>query len=496
MTSLLKLLTGLALLAGPLGFLHPESRTTPEAPAKRLNVLVLLADDMRADAIAAYGNPHISTPAIDGLIKRGFSFRENYIFGGNNGAVCIPSRAMLMSGRTWLHIDTENLAREMLLPEYLRRNGFQTFATGKWHNGQSSWLRAFERGRTVMFGGMSDHTRVPVRDLSPRGELSAERIGEKFSSELFADSAIDFLKTRDRSRPFLAYVAFTAPHDPRQPPAEYREMYYRNLPPLPSNFRPQFPFDNGMVKNLRDENLAAWPRTEKIIREQLAEYYGLITHMDRQIDRILSALKESGDLDNTLIVFAADNGLALGSHGLLGKQNVFEHSMKVPLVIAGPGIPRGKSSSAFSYLLDLFPTVCEVEGLPVPEGLDGFSLKPVWEGRKTELRDSIFLPYLGIQRAVRDRRWKLISYPRQGHIELFDLQRDPGETIDIAERAESQETIRRLRGLMSQWQRKAGDTLTIPEGNRKPAAIDLTGTPRKPDASQPDWIIRKYFDAP
>ena len=179
---------------------------------------------------------------------------------------------------------------------------------------------------------------------------------------MFADAATEFLQNHDGKKPFFAYVAFTAPHDPRQPPPSYRERYYRNLPPAPANFLPQLPFDNGMMRGGRDENLAAWPRTEAVIRDQLAEYYGLITHMDEQIGRILAALEKSGQADNTIIIFAADNGLALGSHGLLGKQSVFEHSMRTPLIIAGPGIPRGKSTRAFTYLLDLFPTLCDVTG--------------------------------------------------------------------------------------------------------------------------------------
>jgi arylsulfatase A-like enzyme len=334
--------------------------------AGKPNVLFLFADDMRADTIAAHGNPHIKTPNLDNLVASGFSFRGNYIFGGNSGAVCVPSRAMLMSGRTWFHVDTAALKDVKLLPELLGENGYVTFASGKWHNGQPSWLRAFQQGKSIMFGGMSDHSKVPIRDLGRDGKLTPERMGRKFSSELFAESAIEFLRNHDKTKPYFAYVAFTAPHDPRMPPLAYREPYYRSLPPLPQNFLPQQGFDNGHVTNCRDENLAAWPRTEAVIRDQLAEYYGLITHMDEQIGRILDALKESGQADNTLVIFAADNGLALGSHGLLGKQSVFEHSMRVPLIIAGPGIPRGKSTAAFTYLLDLFPTLCDVLAVAPP----------------------------------------------------------------------------------------------------------------------------------
>ena len=125
-------------------------------------------------------------------------------------------------------------------------------------------------------------------------------------------------------------------------------------------------------------------------------------------------------------MYAADNGLALGSHGLLGKQSVYEHSMHVPLIVAGRGIPSGESTDAFTYLLDLFPTLCDVLGIQPPDDLDGASLRPLWEGKQERVRDSVFLPFLDIQRAVRDERWKLICYPKIGYMQLFDLQADPG----------------------------------------------------------------------
>lgn len=487
--------TALTLLILLIAAVANHGLTSPrsDTPTRRPNILFLFADDQRADTISAYGNSHIRTPNLDRLVKSGFSFRRNYIFGGNNGAVCVPSRAMLMSGKTWFKVDAPTLNGTRLLPELFGENGYLTFGTGKWHNGQDSWLRAFQRGKSIMFGGMSDHTKVPVRDLGPDGRLTEVRTGEKFSSELFADAAIEFLQNHDGKKPFFAYVAFTAPHDPRQPPLNYRQMYYRDLPPLPANFLPQLPFDNGMMKDLRDENLAAWPRTETVIRDQLAEYYGLITHLDDQIGRILAALKKSGQADNTIIVYAADNGLALGSHGLLGKQNVFEHSMRVPLIIAGPGIPAGKSTTAFTYLLDVFPTLCEMTGIEPAVDLDGESLMPLWQGRKTRIRDSVFLPFLQIQRAVRDDRWKLIAYPKIGHLQLFDLQNDPNETTNLIDRPENVRHVRSLMELMKQWQKKSGDMLELPVENKVPEKIDLTGRERKPDQWQPDWIIEKYF---
>jgi len=462
---------------------------------KKPNILFLFADDQRADAIGAYGNRYVKTPNIDRLVSSGFSFMNNYVFGGNSGAVCLPSRAMLMSGKIWFRIDN-NLKNVKTLPEILAENGYVTFATGKWHNGEQSFVRIFQNGKSIMFGGMANHTKVPVRDLRPDKTLTPQRIGEKFSSELFADAAIEFLENRDKSKPFFAYVAFTAPHDPRNPPEPYRELYYKNLPPAPPNFLPQLPFDNGFIGG-RDENLAPWPRTKKVIRNQIAEYYGLITHLDEQIGRILEKLKELGLDKNTIIIYAADNGLALGSHGLLGKQNVYEESMKVPLIFVGPKIPSGKSSTAFTYLFDIFPTICDLTGINAPDDIDGKSLKLIWDGKCDKVRDSVFLPFLQIQRAVRDEQWKLICYPKIGYIELFNLKNDPFEKKNLVFDPQYKAQKERLLSLLREWQKKCGDTVQIPDEVKKPQKPDFTKEKlqRKPDQWQPDWIVKKYFSA-
>jgi arylsulfatase A-like enzyme len=462
--------------------------------ARRPNVLLLFADDQRADTIGAWGNAHIRTPNLDRLVARGCSFRGNYCFGSNSGAVCVPSRAMLMSGRTWFDVGRD-LEGVNLLPESLREEGYATFATGKWHNGEPSLVRAFPDARSVFLGGMADHTKVPVADVRD-GEVSNRRVAEKFSSEQFADAAIDFLGSRrDDDPPFFCYVAFTAPHDPRNPPEAYREVYYKDRPPLPANFLPQHPFDNGMTKGGRDENLARYPRTRDVISDQLCEYYGLITHLDEQVGRILAALEKSGQADNTVVIYTADHGLAMGSHGLLGKQSLYEHSMRSPLVIAGPGIPAGRSTEAFTYLFDLVPTICALAGVTPPEKVAGEDLRPLWEGKggKEQIRDSVFLPFSDLMRAVRDRRWKLIVYPRIDHLQLFDLVEDPDERHDLAPLPEHAAQVERLTALMASWQEKVGDKQPLKVESPRPKEVSFEGYVRKPDQWQPDWIVEKYF---
>ncbi len=479
------------------GLVAPKTSAAGE-PKKKMNILFILADDMRRDTIAALGNAHIKTPNLDKLAKGGTSFTRAYIQGGMTGAVCMPSRAMIMTGRSFLKI-TPDLKGRVLLGELLRKSGYVTFATGKWHNFNDAWLRSFQMGKDVLFGGMADHYNVPLHTLVRDDRFEKSQKKGKHASEIFADASIEFLKTevgkgKNAGKPFFLYVAFTAPHDPRDAPDKFKQMYYKKKPPLPKNFLPQHPFDIGPDMTGRDEVLAPWPRPKDMIQDQLAEYYALITHMDEQIGRILAALEESGELENTLIIFASDNGLALGSHGLIGKQNVYEHSVGVPLLFAGPGIPKDQKRDALVYLYDIFPTVCEMNGLDAPKDIDGLSLVKAIAGKQEKVRDSVYFNYKHIMRSVRKNRWKLICYPQINHEQLFDLKDDPDEMNSLAEQKEHAKRIAELKALILTWEKDLGvPVMPLVSINPKPKKIDLTGHAREPDQWQPEWIKKKYF---
>ena len=210
--------------------------------------------------------------------------------------------------------------------------------------------------------------------------------------------------------------------------------------------------------NVRDEVLSARPLTPDYVRRELAAYYAMVEHMDAQVGRVLAALDATGRAGETVVIFAADNGLALGSHGLLGKQNLYEHSVRVPLIVKGPGIPAGRSTDALCYLLDLFPTVCEWTGLESPPN-DGRSLLPVMRGEKESVRDGLMFAYRAEQRAYRDERYKLIEYDVKGArtTQLFDLKDDPSERRDLSEVAQHAGTLARLRGRLAGAQKEHGD---------------------------------------
>ena len=431
--------------------------------AQKPNILFFFTDDQRFDTLHGLGNPEIQTPNMDRLVHEGTSFSDAYIMGGSCPAVCMPSRAMLMTGRTLYHLDDcgQGIPPEHeLLGETLRRAGYRTFGTGKWHNGPASYARSFTDGASIFFGGMNDHWRVPVADYDPSGEYpeSARYQHEGVhSSDLFCGEAARFIREYDDERPFFAYVSFMAPHDPRETHQRYHDLYDPEHIELPPNFLSEHPFDNGELR-VRDELLAGFPRDPEEIKHHIAEYYAMITHADAQMGVVMDALRERGLYENTIILFAGDNGLALGQHGLMGKQSCYDHSVHVPLVMAGPGIPVGQSCDVLCYLLDIYPTLCDLVDVAIPTSVEGMSLLPAIESCESG-RESLFFGYRDLHRAVRERRWKLIEYVVQGQrtTQLFDLENDPYEMDNLADKPEQQRTLKRLRTRLMNWRRDLGD---------------------------------------
>ena len=233
---------------------------------KKPNILFLFADDQRADALGCAGNTYIRTPNIDKLAETGVRFSNNYVMGGHHGAICAPSRAMLMSGLSLFHV-YDHLEGVHTMPMHFAENGYETFGTGKWHNGAKTFEASFQKGENVFIGGMADHYQVPCRNLGP-DRILGEPVKKGFSTDLFADAAINYLNNYaigERKNPFFCYVAFTAPHDPRSPREDYIGMYPDGSIPLPGNFKALHPFKFDDL-NIRDETLAPWPRTPEIIQ--------------------------------------------------------------------------------------------------------------------------------------------------------------------------------------------------------------------------------------
>lgn len=427
---------------------------TPDQP----NILFIFSDDQCWNTIGRVGGD-VQTPALDRLVDEGTFFSHTYNQGAWQGAVCIASRTMLMTGLdvwkagVYSSADAQNPAD--FWSTRFKEAGYKTYFAGKWHVMKISPNTIYDVTGTIQPG-------MPAyEDPSMGGEISwkvraagyfrpeAPGIdnwdpsdpqfggfwkGGKHWSEVLGDEGVGFIEEAATSKqPFFMQLAFNAPHDPRQAPKKYVDMYPLESIEVPENFMPENPHMDAMEvgRGLRDEDLAPFPRSEHAIKTHRQEYFAIITHMDEQIARIIRALEETGQRDNTIIVFTSDHGLAVGQHGLLGKQNMFEHSLKPPLLFVGNGIPRGKTIDTPVYMQDLMPTTLEMAGIEIPESVDFRSLLPVLEGRDDEQDRVMYGAYKNKQRMVLKQGKKLIWYPTSNTYLLFDIIEDPLEMNDL-----------------------------------------------------------------
>ena len=468
-----------------------------EAPAgTKPNIVFLYADDFAYWAINALGNEIIQTPNLDKLVAQGVSFSNAFNMGGWNGAICIASRSMLISGRSIWKANEINrqwgegntAAHSQTWGRLMSNAGYNTFATGKWHI-QADPEQVFEETVNINPGGMPpDHlTGTPglydrVREAYANGEDFYALLPPGYNrplsetddswtasdpvhngywtdgthwSEVQRGDAINFIDAASRSEdPFFLYLAFNAPHDSRQSPKEFLDLYPLEDIPLPENWLPEYPYldEMGDLRVMRDEMLGPVPRTPYAIRTHIREYYAIISHLDAQIGLILQALEEKELMDNTYIFFTGDNGLSVGQHGLLGKQNMFDHSIHVPLLAAGPDLPNGTEVSSDIYLQDIMATSLSLAGIEKPDFVDFNSFLNLANGVASELPlpNGVYGAYMDTQRMIRKDGFKLILYPRNRELLLFDLNADPLEMNDLSDNPQYAAKVRNLfEGLLS-----------------------------------------------
>lgn len=459
------LLVGAAVL-GLMSAAHAGVRTVG-----RPNIILLISDDQRPDTIHALGNELIRTPHLDALVHRGTAFTRATC--GN--PICTPSRAEILTGTSGFRNGVLDFGKTIStdVPRMaiaFREAGYRTFYTGKWHNNGRPADHGYERSVGLYSSGggrfaepQTDYAGRPVTGYTGWIFQTADHqlqpeLGVGLTpdiSGLFADAAIRVIEETS-PQPFFLHVNFTAPHDPLLIPTGYRDRYDPRAMPLPTNFLAQHPFDHGNFDG-RDEKLFEWPRTPKETRRELAAYYSVIEHLDAQIGRIVQALAARDQLDNTIVVFASDHGLAVGSHGLRGKQNMYEHTIGVPLIMAGPGIPGDRRSAAQCYLRDIAATVLDLAEIPIPAGMDSRSLKPVLHGSAEQIHKAVFGYFRQSQRMIRTEQWKLIRYPEIDRWQLFDLTHDPGELADLSPVPAHQDVLHSLQSQLLDWQRSVHD---------------------------------------
>eukprot|EP00903_Cladosiphon_okamuranus_P003977 g3975.t1 len=396
--------------------------------AEKPNILFIFTDDQSYETIGAHGLTDIDTPNLDRLVKEGASFEKAYNMGSWVGAVCMASRAGMNTGAfLW---KAETAAREVAKgerPAWSQRMsaaGYETYMTGKWHVAGVSAPNVFDHTTNVKAGMPKA---VPGGYNRPKDEADYEKGWKPWDkknggfwegglhwSELQANDAISYLEDTGKSgKPFFLYLAFNAPHDPRQAPREYIDMYPLDRIKLPENFMEAYP-DQGPkgVPVIRDEKLMPFPRTEYSAKVNRQEYYALITHMDAQIGRVLDSLEATGQAGNTYIIMTADHGLSVGHHGLVGKQNMYEDAVCAPFIVWGPGIAPGRKIDAPIYLQDAMATALDIAGVENMDDVDYKSVMPLLRGEVTKTHDRIYGAYIDTQRMILKDDWKIIVYPK------------------------------------------------------------------------------------
>ena len=415
------------------------------AKPKRPNFLFVLVDDQSPFDLKLYNSKsELQTLTLDRLATEGMTFNGAYHMGSFSGAVCTPSRHMIMSGRTVWHLPISPGAmaagrcpanlEQQTIPAVFNRAGYSTMRTCKIGNSYEAANKLFTIRKDATMRGGTDDT----------------------GSAWHAQQVLDYLKERQSShdtKPFYIHFGFSHPHDTRDGKADLLTKYgavnhddksklpvlNNKQPKLPINYLPAHPFPHGHP-GLRDEVdvSGVWEnRDEATIRNELGREFACSENIDTQLDRVLKQLEAMNELDNTYIIYTADHGMAIGRHGLQGKQNLYQHTWRVPLIVKGPGIKPGSRVEGNVYLLDLLATFCDLAGIQPPETNEGLSFRPVLEGKQQTVRDVLYGVYNGGtkpgMRCVKRGDWKLIKYDvLDGSVQqtqLFNLAENPNEFL-------------------------------------------------------------------
>jgi choline-sulfatase len=466
----LKLISCLATLA-----VAAAAWTSEAVQAPRLNVLFLIADDLNND-LGAYGAP-VRSPNIDKLAARGVRFDRAY----TQYPLCSPSRSSLLTGRrpnaTGVLTNPrqnnplsphfrEKLPEAVTLPQLFRTNGWFAARVGKlYHYGVPD---------TIGTGGLDDY---PSWDLTinPRGRdrevhdrifslrpgqfggtvswLADDAPDTEYTDGIAAAEAVRLLERFKRNgQSFFLAVGFYRPHTPYVAPKRYFDLYSRDridLPKLSDADRSRTP-EAAYRSALKEQDAM----TDDQRREAIQAYWASITFMDAQVGHVLDALDRLGLSDSTIVVLTSDHGYHLGDHGLWQKMSVFERSARVPLIIAAPGASaRGATARGVTELVDLYPTLADLSGLKPKAPVDGVSLVPMLRDPATTVKDAAFTQVRNGY-SVRTDRWRYIEWEggEQG-AQLYDMDKDPAETTNLAKDAQHAATVNDLRARLAAYRR-------------------------------------------
>ncbi|WP_321470887.1 sulfatase [uncultured Paludibaculum sp.] len=435
---------------------------------RRPNILFLLTDDQRWDSLGCMGNRIVRTPNIDRLSRGGVTFGEQFV----TTAICVTSRASIFTGQYARCHGVTDFNRQFsaeqlnrIYPVALRHAGYRTGFIGKWGLDKApAPSDAFDYWAGFLGQGK----------YFPNGEPGPHL------TTIMTSQAQEFLRTCKQNQPFCLSVSFKAPHvqddDPRQflyDPAD-ASLYADQRMPVPKTM------DSESITKLplsvqRSEGRRRWGvrfSTPELFQQSVKGYYRLISGIDRSVGTMLGELDKLGLRENTIVIYTGDNGFYLGEHGLAGKWFMHEESIRVPLIMQGPGIASGRRVDAMSLNVDLAPTMLDLAGVPIPDEMQGRSLRPWLEGRIPAWRREWFYEHkfrangwIPPTEGIRTERWKYTRYPEESPVfeELYDLNVDPLEERNLAAEADHRSTLETLRTRRKVWSDSL-DTGRVPEG--------------------------------
>ncbi len=424
------------------------------------NVLFIVIDDLTT-TMGTYGHPEVKTPNIDKLANSGIQFNNAYC----NFAVCGPSRSSFLTG---LRPETINildnrtplqplLGDKITLPNLFKQNGFYTMGLGKIFHGSKkgygdpkAWDEYYNF-KTTEIGKKGEYRNLTDGKLKWCRWRAAEGTDDDQEDGQIAKKAVELIKTK-RDKPFFLAVGFKKPHDPFIAPKKYFDMYPLeecNPPELPQGWEP--PYDH----TLPGETSVFNKFSDNDKREFLRSYYACSSFMDTQVGRLLNALKETGQLDNTLIVFFSDHGYHLGEHNWWNKVTIFEKGTNAPFIIAGNAVgKKGIKSGAMFEFIDIYPTLAEIMNLEnTPDYLEGKSFASVVENPTLPFRDQVYATTRRgkmMGRMVKNKDWRYVEWDngKKGQ-ELYDQNNDPVEYNNLAENPEYSKVVNEMKKLLN-----------------------------------------------
>jgi len=475
--------------------------------AKPRNVIFILVDDHRYDALGFLDHPFLETPHLDALAAGGVHFRNAFV----TTSLCSPSRASILTGQ-YMHnhrvVDNNNRVRPgtIFFPQYLQQVGYDTAFVGKWHMGGSSDEPRPGFDHWVSFRGQGRYYPPKKGDWSLN--VNGERVPQKgYITDELTDYALDWLDERSGEKPFFLYLSHKAVHAGFEPAERHEDLYSGvkiQPPPTQADTPENYEGKPMWVKNQRNSwHGVDFPYHSKLdVREYFRQYCRALAGVDDSVGRVMAWLEKNGLDEDTLVVYMGDNGFLFGEHGLIDKRNAYEESMRVPMIGHCPSLfEAGRTVDGVVANIDIGPTVLAAAGVATPQHMNGRSFLGLASGKLPldEWRDALLyeyywewnFPHTPTVFALREQRYKLIVYHGIWDTdELYDLENDPLETTNLIRAPAHRGRVQRMRQTLYAQLEATGGT-QIPFGLKRGSGANLRSESGSQAADFPPHVIRE-----